>query len=380
MLFFRVVFRTLGHGKTRVLYKAMSRRAGTALAVVVPLTLLATACGISNDDAGSSEPTNPTTAERSYPLNHMKKGMTIAFVPKQLGGNLYLEAASKGGKGVVEKLASTFKEVGTTDSTDTSGQAEYIDQLTNEGVDAIAVSAQDPEALCSALKRAMDKGIAVITYDSDTRPECRNVFVSPADTDELTFKLVQSLAEQIDYKGDIAILSASRNATNQNTWIRSMKEDLATDPRYTHINLVTVAYGDDKDNESYQLTGSLLKQYPNLKGIISPTTIGVKAAARYLSGSPYKGKVRLTGLGTPNDMRPYVKDGTVQSVELWDPTELGKLAAWTAASLVSKKITGREGQAFRATGGEFVTLKTNGVVNLGEPTVFTIKNIDQYNF
>ncbi|MGW5652712.1 rhamnose ABC transporter substrate-binding protein [Streptomyces humi] len=362
------------------MYKAMSRRAGTALAVVVPLTLLATACGISNDDAGSSEPTNPTTAERSYPLNHMKKGMTIAFVPKQLGGNLYLEAASKGGKGVVEKLASTFKEVGTTDSTDTSGQAEYIDQLTNEGVDAIAVSAQDPEALCSALKRAMDKGIAVITYDSDTRPECRNVFVSPADTDELTFKLVQSLAEQIDYKGDIAILSASRNATNQNTWIRSMKEDLATDPRYTHINLVTVAYGDDKDNESYQLTGSLLKQYPNLKGIISPTTIGVKAAARYLSGSPYKGKVRLTGLGTPNDMRPYVKDGTVQSVELWDPTELGKLAAWTAASLVSKKITGREGQAFRATGGEFVTLKTNGVVNLGEPTVFTIKNIDQYNF
>ncbi len=380
MLFFRVVLRTLGHGKTRVLYKAMSRRAGTALAVVVPLTLLATACGSSNDDAGSSEPTNPTTAERAYPLNHMKKGMTIAFVPKQLGGNLYLEAASKGGKGVVEKLASTFKEVGTTDSTDTSGQAEYIDQLTNEGVDAIAVSAQDPEALCSALKRAMDKGIAVITYDSDTRPECRNVFVSPADTDELTFKLVQSLAEQIDYKGDIAILSASRNATNQNTWIKSMKEDLATDPRYTHINLVTVAYGDDKDNESYQLTGSLLKQYPNLKGIISPTTIGVKAAARYLSGSPYKGKVRLTGLGTPNDMRPYVKDGTVQSVELWDPTELGKLAAWTAASLVSKKITGREGQAFRATGGEFVTLKTNGVVNLGEPTVFTIKNIDQYNF
>ncbi|MFJ3763027.1 rhamnose ABC transporter substrate-binding protein [Streptomyces sp. NPDC090080] len=363
------------------MHQITSRRTGLALALALPLTLLATACGEGNSNPGPQKPTNPTTAERAYPLNSIRKNLTVAFVPKQKGGNLYLEAASKGGKSVVSKLGSSFQEVGTSDSTDVSGQADYISQLTNQGVDAIAVSAQDPTALCSALKRAMGKGIAVITYDSDTRPECRNAFISPADTDELTFTLVQSLAQQINYNGDIAILSAGQNATNQNTWIKSMREDLATDPRYTRIRLVTIAYGDDKDDKSYQLTGELLKKYPNLKGIISPTTIGIKAAARYLSQSPeYKGKVKLTGLGTPNDMRPYVKDGTVQSFELWDPTELGKLAAWTAVSLASNKITGREGQAFKAVGGQFFTLKTNGVINLGEPTVFTIKNIDDYNF
>jgi rhamnose transport system substrate-binding protein len=358
----------------------MTRRTTSALAVIVPLALLTAACGSDNKDPKSVVPTNPTTARRGYPLDPIKKGLTIGFVPKQLGGSLYFSAASEGGRKVVEKLNSTFKEVGTPDSTDTKGQVKYINQLTDEGVDAIVVSAQDPDALCGALKRAMDKGIPVVTYDSDTRPECRNAFVSPADPDQLTFPLVQSLAEQIHYKGDIAILSASESATNQNNWIKHMKEDLNTDPRYSDIRLVTVAYGDDNADKSYQLTGSLLKEYPNLKAIIAPTSIGISAAAQYLSKSPSKGKVKLTGLGTPNSMRKYVKDGTVESFELWDPTELGKLAAWTAESIASGQITGREGQGLRAMNGQLFVLGKNGVINLGDPTVFTIKNIDKYNF
>ncbi|MFF6802975.1 rhamnose ABC transporter substrate-binding protein [Streptomyces sp. NPDC012616] len=359
---------------------ALTRRTVSALAAIIPLTLLTAACGSEKKDPQSAVPTNPTTARRGYPLDPVKKGMTIAFVPKQLEGSLYFAAAGDGGRAVVEKLSSTYKEVGTSESTDTEGQVKYINQLADEGVDAIVVSAQDPDALCGALKRAMDKGIPVVTYDSDTRPECRNAFVSPADPDQLTFPLVQSLARQIDYKGDIAILSASKSATNQNNWIEFMKEDLNTDPRYSSIKLVTVAYGDDDTDKSYRLTGSLLKEYPKLKAIIAPTSVGISAAARYLSQSPHKGKVKLTGLGTPNSMREYVKDGTVESFELWDPTELGKLAAWTAESLASGQITGREGQGFRGMNGQLFVLGKNGVVNLGDPTVFTSKNINKYNF
>lgn len=358
----------------------MARRTVSALVVIIPLTILTAACGSENNDPESAVPTNPTTAERGYPLDPIKKGLTIAFVPKQLGKSLYFAAASEGGREVVEKLGSTFKQVGTSDSTDTAGQVKYINQLTDEGVDAIVVSAQDPDALCGALKHAMDKGIRVVTYDSDTRPECRNAFVSPADPDQLTFPLIHSLAQQIDYKGDIAILSAAKSATNQNNWIKYMKEDLKHDPSYADIKLITVAYGDDNADKSYRLTGSLLKKYPNLKAIIAPTSVGINAAAQYLSQSPFKGKVKLTGLGTPNTMREYVKDGTVESFELWDPTELGKLAAWTAESLASGQITGRDGQGFRAMDGQLFVLGTNGVTNLGDPTVFTIKNIDKYNF
>ena len=97
-----------------------------------------------------------------------------------------------------------------------------------------------------------------------------------------------------------------------------MKDEL-TKPEYKDMKLVKVAYGDDDDQKSFQETQGLIQAYPNLKGIISPTTVGISAAARYLSTSPKKGKIKLTGLGTPNQMRKFVKDGTVEEFALWSP-------------------------------------------------------------
>jgi rhamnose transport system substrate-binding protein len=242
----------------------------------------------------------------------------------------------------------------------------------------MAVSAQDPGALCTALKQAMSNGIKVVTYDSDTSPGCRNAFVSQASAEDLGRTEVQLLAQQIGYKGEIAILSAAQTATNQNTWIGYMKDELK-DPKYKNVKLVKIAYGNDDAQQSFQQTQGLLQEHPDLKGIIAPTTVGIKAAAQYLSGSKYKGKVKLTGLGTPNDMRKYVKNGTVDAFELWDPAKLGDLAARTAVALASGQITGKEGETFKA-GGTTYTIGKDGVITLGKPTVFDAKNIDQFNF
>lgn len=150
------------------------------------------------------------------------------------------------------------------------------------------------------------------------------------------------IAEQIGDAGQIAILSATANATNQNAWIDMMKTDLAAN--HPNIELVDVVYGDDDDQTSFDKTAALLQSHPDLKGgIISPTTVGIAAAARYLSTSASKGKVALTGLGTPNDMRPYVEDGTVTSFALWNPEDLGYLAAYAAAAMVDGTITVRGG-------------------------------------
>jgi rhamnose transport system substrate-binding protein len=189
---------------------------------------------------------------------------------------------------------------------------------------------------------------------------------------------VQLLARQIGYKGEIAILSAAQTATNQNTWIGYMKDELK-DPRYKNVKLVKIAYGNDDAQQSFQQTQGLLQEHPDLKGIISPTTVGIKAAAQYLSGSKYKGKVRLTGLGTPNDMRTYVRNGTVDAFELWDPAALGDLAARAAVALASGQITGKEGESFKA-GATTYTLGRDGVITLGKPTVFDARNIDRFNF
>ncbi|MET9773943.1 rhamnose ABC transporter substrate-binding protein [Streptomyces sp. NPDC006367] len=355
-----------------------ARRLTAALSVTVALALGATACGGTTKEDAAKEGAGNAAAGKADPNAATRKGLTVGFLPKQVN-NPYFTIADKGGEKALKELGSDYKEVGPSSGTDTSGQVSYVNTLTQQQVDAIAVSAQDPGALCTALKQAMTNGISVVTYDSDTRPECRNVFVSQASGEDLGRTEVQLLAEQIGYKGEIAILSAAQTATNQNAWIEYMKEELK-DPKYKDIELVEIAYGDDDAQKSFQQTQGLLQEYPDLKGIISPTTVGIKAAAQYLSGSKYKGKVKLTGLGTPNDMRKYVKNGTVEAFELWDPAKLGELAARTAVALESGQITGKEGETFKADAMGEYTIGKDGVITLGKPTVFNAGNIDQFDF
>src|SRR6185437_5937003 len=145
-----------------------------------------------------------------------------------------------------------------------------------------------------------------------------HLFINQANTEEIGTSEVDLLAKQIGSAGDIAIVSAAASATNQNTWIKYMKQQLK---KYPNMKLVDVVYGNDDPTVSTQVTQGLLQKHPNLKGIISPTTVGIAAAAAVLDTAKYRGKVLLTGLGTPNSLRKYVKNGTIKGFELWNPAD-----------------------------------------------------------
>jgi rhamnose transport system substrate-binding protein len=345
-------------------------------ALVPVLALAVAACGSTKNSTENSSNSSSSSSTKSAPKNSSGK-LTIAFLPKQVN-NPYFTVSDNGGKKAVEGLGDTFKRVGPSDAT-ASSQVSYINTLTTQKVSAIAISANDPNAVVPALQKAMSAGIKVVTYDSDTAPQGRNLFINQANSEDLGRSEVQLLGKQLGYKGQIAILSATPNATNQNTWIKFMKDELKK-PKYKGMKLVKIAYGNDDDQKSFQETQGLLQAYPDLKGIISPTTVGIAAAARYLSSSKYKGKVQLTGLGTPNQMRKFVKDGTVQAFELWDPGKLGELAGYAAAALASGKIDGKPGESFDAGDMGTKQIGAQSTVLLGPPTVFNKANIDQFNF
>jgi rhamnose transport system substrate-binding protein len=345
------------------------------LGVVASMLALA-ACGStknSTDKASSAATAKPaaTTAAKSA------ADVTVAFLPKQLN-NPYFAISDAGGKKAVEGLGAQFKRVGPSDTSPTA-QVSYINTLTTQKVGAIAISANDANAVAPALKKAMSAGIKVVTYDSDAAPDARQLFINQASAEDLGRTEVQLLAKQINSTGQIAILSATANATNQNTWIKFMKDELKK-PEYSKMKLVKVAYGNDDDKKSFSETQGLLQAYPDLKGIISPTTVGIAAAARYLQSSKYKGKIQLTGLGDPNQMRKFVKDGTVTAFELWDPGALGALAGYAATALATGKITGKEGESFDAGDQGSKQIGASGEVLLGKPTVFDKSNIDQFKF
>ena len=287
------------------------------------------------------------------------------------------DTSNAGGKAAVEEFGGTFEEVGPTEASPTA-QVPFIQTAAQQGVGALVVSANDPEAICDALNEARDAGVKIVTFDSDTNPECRDLFINQATAEGIAKVQVDIITSEIGDSGEIAILSAAANATNQNAWIDMMKTEL--EANHPDVELVEVAYGDDDDQTSFDKTAALLQTYPELKGIVSPTTVGIAAAARYLSTSDYKGKVMLTGLGTPNQMREYVEDGTVEAFALWNPADLGYLAAFAAQALVNGDITGAEGDEFEAGKLGSYTVGADASVLLGDPYVFNADNIADFDF
>jgi rhamnose transport system substrate-binding protein len=352
----------------------------TALAVFGLLAMLAfAACGETKDDSSSesSSSSGSNGAAKADPNAEIKKGLKTVSIPKQLG-NPYEEFEHSGVDEALKELGGSNRISGPTDA-GASSQVSIINAAVQQKPDAIIIAGNDPNAIAPALKQAAQKGIKVVGMDSDVAPDARSVFVNQVTTQLVGENQVESIGKQIDYKGDIAILSATANATNQNAWIDVMKETLKK-PKYKDMKLVKVAYGDDDDQKSFQETQGLIQAYPNLKGIISPTTVGVAAAARYLSKSPQKGKIKLTGLGFPNQMRKFVKDGTVDEFQLWVPKDVGYLAGQAAAALASGRITGKEGEKFEAGRlGEY-TIGANGEIVLGPLTTFKADNIDDFDF
>lgn len=342
-----------------------SRWALKAAALLASSALLLTACGGDGTDDGTTAP--PAGSG---------DGVSITFLPKNLG-NPYFDTSSAGGKEAVAEFGGEFSEIGPTDASPTS-QVSFIQTAAQQGTGALVISANDPSAICDALGEASSAGVKIVTFDSDTNPECRDLFINQADAAGIAKAQVDLIAEQIGGSGQIAVLSAAANATNQNAWIEMMEEEIAAN--HPDIELVDTVYGDDDDQTSFDRTAALLQTYPELKGIVSPTTVGIAAAARYLSDSEYKGKVALTGLGTPNQMREYVEDGTVTAFALWNPGDLGYLAAHAANALVSGEITGAEGDSFEAGRLGSYEVGADGVVLLGDPFVFNADNIADFDF
>ena len=343
------------------------RRAGALSALAVSIALVTAACG----GGGSS-----SSGGNGGGGGGSSSAITVTFLPKNLG-NPYFDTSDKGGAQAVKEFGGKYSQVGPETATPDS-QVPFINTAAQQGIKALVVSANDPKAIGSALDQARQAGTKVVTFDSDTDPQYRDLFVNQASAAGIAKVEVDMMAKQIGDSGQIAILSAAANATNQNAWIALMKKDLAAN--HPNIQLVDTVYGNDDDQTSFDKTSALLQSHPGLKGIISPTTVGIAAAARYIDSSNYKGKVWVTGFGTPNQMRKYVEDGTVKQFALWNPGDLGYLAAYAAKALVDGTITGKQGDTFTAGHLGKYTVGADNTVLLGKPYVFDKSNISKFNF
>ncbi|PRX73109.1 monosaccharide ABC transporter substrate-binding protein (CUT2 family) [Cohnella sp. SGD-V74] len=339
----------------------------------VMLVAVLSACGGKNDgNSGGQASGSPAAGGDSG----AKKKFAIIY---KNTGNPYGEKEMEGYKNAIEELGyeAILKAP---DQPTAEAQITMIDELISQKVNALAIVGNDPDALQPALEKAMNAGIKVLSLDSAVNAESRMLHINQADPERIGRTLVQGIVEMIGGSGEIAILSATSQATNQNLWIDWMKKELE-DPKYADVKLVKVAYGDDLRDKSVSETEALLKSYPNLKGIISPTTVGVAAAGKVLTDKGLKGKVQLTGLGLPSEMAEYIQSGICQWMYLWNPLDVGYLSGYAADALVNGTITGAVGDKFTAgkLGEKEIIADGDGTqVMLGDPFKFDASNIAEW--
>lgn len=273
------------------------------------------------------------TAFVAAPAQAAKHKLKIAHIPK-LGTIGYFQAAHVGVLRACKELKAECAYKGPTEIT-AAAQVKEINAAVQGGFNVLIVAANDKDALVPALKAAMKRKVTVVTYDSDVAQSGRSVFVNQASSEGIGQALAKSASDLAGGSGDIAILSTTPDATNQNVWIDFMKKELAA--KYPNVKVVATAYGLDKPEESTTETQGLIQKNPTIKAIVAPTSVGIVAAAKYVTGSASKGKVFVTGLGLPNDMKTYIKDGSGAQASLWDVENFGYVAVQIANSIAKKK-------------------------------------------
>ncbi len=300
----------------------------------------------------------------------------IALVVKSLG-NGFFDAANRGAQEAAAELGDV--EVIYTGPTTASaeGQIEIINSLIAQNVDAIAISANDPDALVPSLKRAMDRGITVISWDSGVAPEGRQLHLNPSDTNLIGETIIKLAADYLPEGGDVAILSASSTATNQNAWIEAAKAVLPE--KFPNINLVDVVYGDDDSVKSTNEAKGLIEKHPDLKAIIAPTTVGVVAAAQVVTDEGLIGKINVTGLALPSEFKQFIDNGASQAVALWNPIDLGYSAVQIAYQLANGTATAEPGATISIGRVGEITLDDTNSAAMAPPFQFDKSNIEEFS-
>ena len=299
--------------------------------------------------------------------------ISVGMMPKAKG-DPYFVSCLKGAQEAAKELNVNLIWDGPTEL-DAAKQNEVVEGWITRGVDAIAVSVQNQEAISTVLRKARSKGIPVITWDADSRPDARDFFINQGTAQDIGYVLADETARILGGSGEFAIVTGALSAANQNQWIAFIKQRIAE--QYPKLKLVTIRPSDDDRDRAFAETQTLLKVYPNAKVVVAIAAPAVPGAAEAVKQSG-RSDVKVTGLSLPNMCKPYVHAGVAESIVLWKTADLGYLTVYAANALAKRTL--KSGDTMLQA-GRLGTIKVNGdQVLLGKPFIFNKANIDGFDF
>src|ERR671915_2227739 len=356
-------------------------------AVEMVLVLAAAPCGgNAGEECAPREPAADTGGgEGGVVTFEPGQDFSSVLLPKQTGVSVFDQANQGAEEAAGELQADTAEYLGPASPAEcVSGQIDVVTNATTQGRNAIMISNCAGDQIEPSVQQAADAGVTVVSWDSPIPSgEGESVFIAQVDFDETGVVMADMALEILGEEGgEFAILSASADAANQNAWIAAMEEALQ-DPKYANLELVDTVYGDDDSEKSYDEALGLVDKHPNLKLIMAPTTVGIAAAGKAMTDEGLCDKVKVSGLGLPEEMVEYTLSGCAPQFALWSFVDLGYLAYYTAYGIATGQIEAEEGVQFEAGRlGEYTIEKDptrdNGLrVLMGPFTVYDETNVEE---
>ncbi|MFJ7727798.1 autoinducer 2 ABC transporter substrate-binding protein LsrB [Neobacillus sp. NPDC097160] len=349
------------------------------LIAVAMMVLFTAACGSNEGASGGGDKKKDA------------KDIQVVFIPK-MTGNAFFESGNDGAQEMAKKVGFKVKYDGAPEGT-VANQVQIINSAVNSGADAIAISSVSSDGLNQALKKALDAGIKVVTWDSDVDPKYRSVYVNQGTPEILGKMLIDMAAQQMDNPDDakkIAWFYSSPTVPDQNSWVNYANKYIKE--KYPKWEVVTTQFGDANEQKSLQVGGSILDSYPDIDAIICPDSTALPAMAQAAENKGLKADdVIITGFASPNSMRQFIENGTINNHGLWDVKDQGALAVYVAYWLAqgnelkvgdsidvpdmgSVKVEPNTVQGYDYTADD------SGIIVLPERIVFTKDNTKDYDF
>ena len=303
-------------------------------------------------------------------------GQTVAFVPK-FTSDPYFVSANQGAQEAGKALGLTIQYNGPVDA-NVAGQVDIVDRLVRSRVDAISICALDPTALAPSLMRAQHKGIKVNTWDADVKADARQVFLNQASYDAIGESIVDIMAKGAGTSGDFLMVTGSLTASNMLAWMKAIKETVAK--KYPDMHIKTTLLGEQDIEKGKNITLNYLRANPDTKGVFTVdgiAEVSVAEAVKQLGLAP--GKITIAGIGVPNAIRPYIKDGTIKEAVLWSPVDIGYAAIYITKAQLDGTLDPSKGVVKAGRLGDLKFTAKDEIL-LGPPLVFDKKNIGKYNF
>jgi ABC-type sugar transport system substrate-binding protein len=300
--------------------------------------------------------------------------LIVAMLPKSKG-NAYFISVKAGADKAAKELGIQLLFDGPTDS-NAAKQNEIVENWITLGVDVIAVAAENKEGISTALRKAQKQGIKVVTFDADAIADARSFFVNQATPSGIGYSLMDEAARLTGSEGEFAMIVATLTAANQREWQKHIEDRLKE--KYPKMKLVAVRPCDDLKDKAQSETTALLSANPNLKLVMAICSPGVPGAAEAVKQAGKTGKVKVIGLGLPNENKRYVREGVTDSVILWNTGDLGYLTIHAAVAVAKNELK-KGAKTFKAGSlGQFAIEGDN--ILLGKPFIFNKSNIEQFDF